>query len=212
MPTAVAERLAVDRAHAVEERARAESPDEHDKHQRGHQRSGPTPTRSAAHTGAPCARGSRSRGARRALPRCAERPLEHRREQPREHDRQRQHEGERDDERRDALADAAGNDLLVDDRDDRRVRQVQAVGRQAEVADRPRVEQCAGAAPDVRWRGRPTGTRSPGPARGRPRTGGRASTPSPATRSSRARALRRRARATPTAMTCGPCSRRRCRR
>ena len=53
----------------------------------------------------------------------------------------------------------------------------------------------AGAAPAGRWPDRPAGTRSPDPARGRPRTDGRASTPNPATRSSRARALRRRARA-----------------
>ena len=70
-----------------------------------------------------------------------ERGLEDRREDPREHDRQRHRQRERDEEGRDALADPAGHDQLVDDDDDRAVRQVQAVGRQAEAAQRPRVEQ-----------------------------------------------------------------------
>ena len=80
----------------------------------------------------------------------SERGLEDRREDPREHDRQRQHQGDRDDERRNTLGDPARHDLLVDDDDDRAVGQVQAVGRRAEVADRPRFEQ-------AKKRGRPAG-------------------------------------------------------
>ena len=84
----------------------------------------------------------------------SERGLEDRREDPREHDRERQHQGDRDDERRNTRGDPARHDLLVDDDDDRAVRQVQAVGRPAEVAERPRFEQ-------AKKRGRPAG-RQPG--------------------------------------------------
>jgi hypothetical protein len=70
-----------------------------------------------------------------------ERPLEHGREDPREHERRRHRQAEQDEEGGSTLADPAGHDLLVQDDDDGAVRQVQAVGREAEVAQRPRVEQ-----------------------------------------------------------------------
>jgi hypothetical protein len=70
-----------------------------------------------------------------------ERGLEDRGKRTREHDRQRQHKGQRDEERRRTLADAAGHDQLIHDHHDRAVRQIQAVGRQAQVAHRPRVQQ-----------------------------------------------------------------------
>ena len=54
---------------------------------------------------------------------------------------ERHHQGERDEEGRNTRADPAGHDALVHDDDDRAVRQVQAVGRPAEAAQRPRVEQ-----------------------------------------------------------------------
>ena len=69
------------------------------------------------------------------------RGLEGRGKSPREHDRQRQHQDERHEEGRNTLADAAGHHQLVHDHHDRAVRQVQAVGRQAQVAHRPRVQQ-----------------------------------------------------------------------
>ena len=82
--------------------------------------------------------------------------LEHRREEPRERDRQRHRQHDRDEEGRDAVTEPAGDDLLVDDDHDRAVGQVQAVGRLAEAANRPRVEEPQRAEP---------GSRSPEPAR-----------------------------------------------
>jgi hypothetical protein len=85
----------------------------------------------------------------------------------------------------------------------RAVRQLQAVGRSRGCA----AAACRAVAvtePDGPWPDRPEGRRRLGRARGRLRTGGSASKTNPATRWSRARALRPRRRSTPTTSTCHP--------
>jgi hypothetical protein len=61
-------------------------------------------------------------------------------EQPRERDAERQRQGHRDREGGNPRAEPAGDDPLIHDDDDRSVRQVEAVRRRAEAAERARVQ------------------------------------------------------------------------